>query len=151
HRMPAEKESERAHSENIEPQQEDRYQRNSTRKYLVDGMNARSREPVHIFDTVMHSMESPQARHLVKHAMNEIVAEIGDNDDFDNLQRKRLSRHCIANGCWRQGAQDQVCCIEQSRHAGDNDERRQNGVGDVQKKKATKYLLVFVSGQQSFQ
>ncbi len=56
---------------------------------LVEGMNARRRQPVELFDAVMDGVEAPQPRHRVEHAVGKVEAEIGQQDHQGNLDRQR--------------------------------------------------------------
>jgi hypothetical protein len=97
-RLPAVHHGEQKHRLGSKTQGEDRNQRGALGQNLVDGMHAMGGQPVHFLDAVMDGVEPPQPWNFVKGAMDEVEAQVSEQQDLDKSEPGRLSRDGRPNG-----------------------------------------------------
>ena len=49
-------------------------------------------EPVHLLDRVVHLVEPPQERHVVRRSMRPVLREVGEEHGLEKLWQRRLAR-----------------------------------------------------------
>ncbi|ETW25143.1 hypothetical protein MGAST_04205 [Mycobacterium gastri 'Wayne'] len=103
--LQCQQDDDRAQADTTEAQRIQRHHRGRSDGYLVEGMHVSGGEPVHLTDTVVHAMESPQHGNLMHGAMPCVAAHRGNRKGRNDLHPARSRGNVAAKGCRYQGLQ----------------------------------------------